>query len=71
MATPDYPTFIPQVVPSKKQQLHQESDIKSLLKKPYVLTHHVIFFTISYFLVKYCSHALIAIKPCSPDDFAF
>jgi type III secretory pathway component EscR len=36
MAIPDPPTFIPQVQPSNEQQLHQQSDLKSLLKKPYV-----------------------------------
>ena len=37
MSIPDHPTLIPQVLPSKEQQLHQESDLKSLLKKPYVI----------------------------------
>lgn len=36
MSTPDLPTLIPQVVPNKEQQIHQQSDLKSLLKKPYV-----------------------------------
>ena len=36
MSTPDPPTFIPQVLPTKEQQLHQQSDLKSFLKKPYV-----------------------------------
>ena len=36
MSTPDLPTLIPQVMPNKEQQLHQQSDLKSLLKKPYV-----------------------------------
>ena len=35
-AIPDPPTLFPQVLPSKEQQLHEESDLKSLLKKPYV-----------------------------------
>ena len=33
---PEPPTLIPQVLPNKEQQLHQQSDLKSLLKKPYV-----------------------------------
>ena len=42
MSTPDLPTLIPQVVPNKEQQLHQQSDLKSLLKKPYVFNMTVI-----------------------------
>ncbi|XP_028411600.1 fatty acid amide hydrolase-like isoform X2 [Dendronephthya gigantea] len=34
ISIPDPPTLIPQISPSKEQQLHQRSDLASLLKKP-------------------------------------
>ena len=44
MSTPDLPTLIPQVMPNKEQQLHQQSDLKSLLKKPYVFDFNCLIF---------------------------